>query len=298
MVDLSAFILKKYPEYIRISKRVIEATPVQMLHSGQVFTGTFHHLLYDPQIIGVKLDSGAGGDHIPEIATIQITEETGKCAVSFSVIFDRTIVLQEEIVLIFSVTRVSLNAGLFKQQYLNRFYKRSVKKNNFIISEFTLAVFHKVVAFFYYPKPVFVVSTANGKGPNSFPVDTCHRIGQYFIFGARHSNRIINTARVGDTIAIGLSNINKADEIYQLGKYAEGSNEIIYKRDNNFDIAVPDVVSGYNLAELTEIFRYGIQDIYLARIVSKDYRVNGAPFLSHIHKFWMLSNRLRKYYEI
>ena len=212
--------------------------------------------------------------------------------------FENSIKLGQETVVIFKVDSVCLEAGVLQKLYIKRFYKRAIKKNNFVIRTFNLAVFNKIISCFYYPKPVFLISTKVLQNKNSFPVDTCREIGNHFIFGVRASNKIMNSVVIGDIFAIGISDFSKGNTIYELGNYSIEKNDISYIENQEHDIFIPNIVSKYCCVALTQIHSYQSQNIYVAKMISEEIIVNQSPFLSHIHKFWLLKKQRSRFYNL
>ncbi len=243
MVHLFRYFFKeKHPEYVQLSLYEIENNIIELVGHNLKYKGLLLHLLYEPQLIGVKIS-----EKIPTLETIKelIISKNNKPFIQFFVEFSRSITLDKETIVLFEVKEVNLHISFLAKQYIGRFYKRALKKNNYVIDVFNPKVFNKLISFFYYPKPVYLISTAttSDENKNSFPVDTCQRVGNYFIFGVRASNKIMNSVKMNDVFAISLSDFHQKDNIYQLGNYSSKINKISHIDEATCSIKIPDVVS-------------------------------------------------------
>ncbi|MDI1257437.1 MAG: hypothetical protein PSV16_15185 [Flavobacterium sp.] len=296
MNNLISFFRKKYPEFVPLALTEIPEHIISLKIEGKQHEFTFFNMLYEPQLIGVVIPNKWNNYGFEDVTKMTISNEKKIQQIHFDVIFERTILADEVKIAVFSVQEAKLKNGMLKKWYVNRFYNRAIAKNNFIIKTFDAKVYQKLIAFFYYPKPVFIVSTQANLGKNAFPVDTCKQIGNHFIFGVRRSNAIISTINPGDVIAIGLSDFSKRDLIYQLGKYIPEQNLIQFTRNEKYNIAVPEIVVENHFVSITEIIRYDNQNVYVGKIIASEAILKSTLFFAHIHKFWLLSSERTKLY--
>ncbi len=293
------FWTKKHKEFVQLPLIESEQQPVEIELNHRKYYGTVFHLLYEPQIIGVTIPRDLKvDDALQEIKKLTILNENKQPIIVWQVTFENCIPLGEETVVIFKVDFATLNVGWLQKLYINRFYKRALKKNNFVIKTFNAVIFNKILSFFYYPKAVFLISTKAEKTKNSFPVDTCRQIENHFIFGVRASNKIMNQVIIGGVFSIGFSDFYKENAIYELGNYTTEKNEIAYIENPQYAIQIPNIVSKYCWVELTQIYSYQTQNIYTAKMVSEEMIINRSPFLSHIHKFWLIKKQRSRSYNI
>ena len=298
MKSLISFIRKKYPEFVPLALTEIPDNTITIEIEGKKHEFTFFNVLYEPQLIGVEIpDEWKNTGSFHNFTKMSIRAGKKIPQVGFDVHFERIIAAGEHKVAVFSVKDVTIKSGIFENWYANRFFKRAIIKNNFIIKTFDAKVYRKIIAFFYYPKPVFIISTSAPVGKNAFPVDTCRQIGSHFIFGVRQSNKIISAVNPGDVIAIGLSDFSKQHLIYQLGKYSPEENLIQYVYNEKYGIAVPEIIVENHFITIIEIIKYDNQDVYVGEIIAHESRRTETPFFAHIHKFWLLSATRRKFYS-
>ena len=292
------FLIKKHKEFVQLPLLKRGNQPVEIEWNQQKYYSTVFHLLYEPQIIGVSIPQDLMvDDALKEIKKLTIRDENQQPIILWQVAFVSYINLGEETVGIFKIDAVDLKVGWLQKQYINRFYKRDLKNNNFIIKTFNAAVYNKIISFFYYPKPVFLISTKAERSNNSFPVDTCRQVGNHFIFGVRASNKIMNAVAIDDVFCIGLSDFSKGNAIYELGNHSAEKNEISYIENTKYDISVPNIISKYCWVKLVQIDAHQTQNIYIAQMVSEEITVNPSPFLAHIHKFWLLKKQRSRSYN-
>lgn len=285
---LRYFFKEKYAEYVQLPFAEPESNTIQTVLDGKKYYGSFLQLLYEPQLIGVVFsDTGILFDTVNELTILKNNQTK---LISFSVKFSREIVLDKVKILLFEVESAKLHISFLEKIYVRRFYTRALIKNNYVIDFFNPGVFDKLIAFFYYPKPVYLISTL-AEGNNSFPVDTCTRVDNHFIFGVRESNKIMNAVKIGNVFAVSLSDFYQKGKIYQLGNYSETTNEITYVEDEQYKLRIPEIVARYQLVRLKEVYRYRKQNVYVGQIISGENIINTAPFLAHIHKFWLLSKQ-------
>jgi hypothetical protein len=255
-------------------------------HSCQIF-----HLLYDPQIIGLAMpNKWENSNEINHLANVRILDQNKKAIVFLELFFiSKTDVVGDKRVMLFEVKNATLKINSFEKIYINRFYKRNLAIENYTIKEFNAVVFNKIISFFYYPKPVFLISTKARNSINSFPVDTCRKVGDYYLFGVRTSNKIMSAVEAGEIISIGLSNFKSKDLVYDLGNYGKKEKEISFDENAKHGIFIPKVVSKYQYVQLMKIYTFPSQNIYVCKVISDEIIINELPYLAHIHKFWLLS---------
>ncbi|WP_298155893.1 hypothetical protein [Flavobacterium sp.] len=295
MLNLLSFFSAKYPEYVQVPLEKIPGNEGYVKIQGNNQPVTLFNVLYEPQLIGLTFsDNNFTSTEIEGVSNLSL----GENAIFLKISFESTIKIPSGNTFLYRVNNADLDIQFWKRKYLQRFYKRAVAKNNFVIEVFDFGVFLKITSFFYYPKPVFLVSTKEKEGRNTFPVDTCRKVGNYYIFGARKSNRIINKAVVGDEIVIGSSDFTQRELIYQLGKYSSGKNEIPSSADGQTGIFVPSTVASYEVAEIHQIIAYKNQNVYIAKVTSGIMKLSDNPMLAHIHKFWLIEGKIRSRYRL
>lgn len=294
MLHLISFFRKKYPEFVQLALSTVPENTVAISVDGKKYDTSFFHLLYEPQLIGIELPEALKEfEDGFKITRLQIPNPRSQ-PIELELAFDSKMDCGQTI-LLFKVIKADLHASWFERWYINRFFKRALVKNNYVIQKFDPIVFDKLLTFFYYPKPVFVISTRSETG-NSFPVDTCRKVGDHYIFGVRASNKIMAAVTIGESFAIGFSDFSNKHLVYQLGNYSDAQNPVQYIKDGQTGIMVPEAVSGYQLVTLEEVRTFGNQSVFVARINSNIIQLKQAPFLAHIHKLWLLPKQVRKYY--
>lgn len=295
MLDLIAFFRKKYPEYVQLGLSVIPENKVTIAIDGKNYETIFFHLLYEPQLIGILIpDTLVGCNDFEKISNLSFPKNDPARA-AFTITCVSKIDCDDQAVLLCKVGSVQLKKNWFEHWYVNRFFQRALAKNNYVIDHFDAAVFDKMLIFFRYPKPVFVICTSSERA-NSFPVDTCRKVGNYYVFGVRESNRIMSKVAIGDQFSIGISDFEKRNLIYQLGNYSDADSPVSYLTDDPTGIRIPEVVSDYTIVALKQIIRFENQSVFVAHTVSETVVLNPSKFLAHIHKFWLLSKNIRKQY--
>lgn len=287
MLKFISFFRKKQPEFVQMPLSEVPENTAEVILENKQYKVTCFHLLYEPQLIGIRSHELFTAEQGSQITTITISK-SHKIILNWEVRFKAALHLGTEAIFLFEVLKADLKIIFLERLYIRRFFERAVKKNNYVISTFNTAVFDKMISFFYYPKPVYIISTEATPGENAFPVDTCRQVGAYFVFGVRTSNKKMQPVAIGDTLAIGLSEFSKKHLIYQLGNYSTEKGEIDYTMDAHYGIAVPNIVSEYYWVTLTQIHSYESQKVYVAEIIADKKIRNQEPFLTHIHKFWLL----------
>ena len=282
------FLVKKYPEFVQLSLDDIKNNAVTIDFGNKKYYGSFVHLLYDPQIIGVQIPDTLRFSEVLETITHLSIDNKKNTLIDFQVKLHQIIKLDKETVLLFEVEKTQLHISLAEKRYVNRFYVRAIKKNNFVIKHFDTIVFDKILSFFYYPKPVYLISTASNEERNSFPVDTCHRIDNHFIFGVRASNKLMSQVAIDEIFCMSLSDFEHKEGLYNLGNYSPEKKEISYIENQEYGIKIPHIISKYQFVSLVKIHSYLNQNIYVAKVISEEFVVTKLPFLAHIHKFWLL----------
>ena len=290
MLKFISFFRKKYPEFVQVPLLKVPENTVEVILENKQYTATCFHLLYEPQLIGIKINEPITNGQRSQITTITVSK-FHKTKLNWRVGFKTTINLGAETIFLFEVLTADLKINFLERLYIRRFFERAIKKNNYVISIFNSAIFDKIISFFYYPKPVYIISTKAPLGENAFPVDTCRQVGAYFVFGVRTSNKKMQKVKIGDNLAIGLSEFSKKHLIYQLGNYSTEKREIDYTMDAHYGISVPNIVSKHYWVTLTQIHSYESQKVYVAEIIGDEKIRNQEPFLAHIHKFWLLPKR-------
>jgi len=289
-MQLISFFRKKHPEFVQVPLVEIPENTIEITLENKQYKATYFHLLYEPQLIGITIPESLTAEQVSPIKTITINK-FHKIKLEWTVNFNATINLGAQTILLFEVVNADLKTNFWERLYIRRFFKRAIIKNNYVINTFNTRVFDKMISFFYYPKPVYIVSTAATAGENAFPVDTCRQVGTLFIFGVRTSNQKMQQVNIGDTMVMGLSEFSKKHLIYQLGNYSTENREIDYTMDPNYGIAVPNIVSKYYSVRLTQIHSYDSQKVYVAQSIAGEKTLSPSPFLAHIHKFWLLPKR-------
>ena len=287
MLKLISFFKKKLPEFVQIALSGIPENTVEVILENKRYKATYFHLLYEPQLIGITFSESFTVEQGSQIKTVAICK-SDKTKLIWELNFSAVINVGAETVFLFEVLKADLKVNFLERLYIRRFFERAIKKNNYVIGTFTADVFDKMISFFYYPKPVYIISTTATEGENAFPVDTCRHMGTYFIFGVRTSNKKMHQVKIGDSLAIGLSEFSKKHLIYQLGNYNTENREIDYAMDIHYKIATPNIISKHYWVTLTQIHSYESQKVYVAEIIAHEKTLNKSSFLAHIHKFWLL----------
>lgn len=147
MDNLISFFRKKLPEFVPLALMEIPDNIIVLKINGGFHEFPFFNMLYEPQLIGVTVSDQQFD--FQEVTKMAILDNNKIQQVSFDVTFERTIIAEADKVAVFSVNEITLRAGFLKKWYVNRFFKRAIIKDNFIIKTFDLKVYQKLIAFFY-----------------------------------------------------------------------------------------------------------------------------------------------------
>ncbi|AWA29503.1 hypothetical protein HYN48_05040 [Flavobacterium magnum] len=295
MFRLIRFFAKKQPEYVQVALDTVPGNEAIVTIDATDYEVIFFNVLYEPQLIGIVFpEFEVTPESMAGVSCLNIKNGT----IRFDLTYNANIRTSSGNIFLCTVNDAAIRTGLFGKRYLQRFYERALVKKKYVIGTLDISVYRKLIAFFYYPKPVFLVCTATTENTNAFPVDTCRKVWDHYIFGARRSNNIIGGCAVGDVIIIGDADFSKRDMIYQLGKFRVAQDEIKFRTDTGTGIPVPETVSGYEAARIVQIMEYATQNVYIAEVVSERTVVNDAPALAHIHKFWLTSEKMRRRYSV
>jgi flavin reductase (DIM6/NTAB) family NADH-FMN oxidoreductase RutF len=175
--------------------------------------------------------------------------------------------------------------------YLHYLWLQRRRKSNdpFALSG---AELHRLLIFYTYPRPVFLISVTSPLRSNIFPMDLIGRAGDsHYLLALRSTTPSVGLIQEVGRIAMSRIPLDLAPVAYELGKHHRLTNidwntlPFTVAPSSTFGIPVPRDALGVTELAIESSHVVGSHTVFVARIVSVDHRRDGLQ-MAHVQGFY------------
>ncbi len=154
---------------------------------------------------------------------------------------------------------------------------------------------HALFVFYICPRPVVLVSVANGMANNIFPMDLIGPIGrQQFSIALHTASKALPLIERSRRVALSSIPVEKISLAYQLGRnhneasISWSSVPFALATSSNFGLPIPDFALRVRELEVTQLRQMGSHTLIIGRIITDNPVVDGLQFFqAHgFHERW------------